>query len=157
MALLTTRFDPFQELNTLRTRMDRLFNRFGEEWEEPVMTGNWVPATDIHETRDALVLKAELPGMDEKDITVEIENNTLTISGERKLEIKVEEKDFRRIERSYGRFLRAFTLPPNVDSAKISATYVNGILQLVIPKKDEAKPKKIHLEVKKALGSPKAA
>ena len=159
MNLLTTRFDPFDELTTLRNRMERLFNRYGynEELDQPVLAGNWMPTTDIQETKDALLVKAELPGMEEKDINVEIENNTLTISGERKQEFKTEEKGFERIERSYGKFFRAFTLPPNVDPAKIAAHYTNGVLNVTLPKKEEAKPKKVHVEVKKALTTPKAA
>jgi len=159
MNLLTTRFDPFDELTTLRNRMDRLFNRFGynEELDQPVLAGNWMPTTDIQETKDALILKAELPGVDEKDINVEIENNVLTINGERKQEAKTEEKGYERIERSFGKFYRAFTLPTNVDATKILAQYQNGVLNITLPKREEAKPKKVHIEIKRALTSPKAA
>lgn len=160
MNLLTTRFDkfePFEELTTLRNRLDRLFNRFGENFEEPIYSGNWMPTTDIFETKDNLIIKAEIPGMEMKDINVEIENNVLTIRGERKFEEKTEEKGFQRFERAYGKFVRTFTLPPGVNPEKILATYNNGILELELPKKEEAKPKKVHVDVKKALTAAKAA
>jgi HSP20 family protein len=151
---LMTRFqtwDPFDELTTLRDRMDRLFARVGEDVEQPILTGNWMPVTDVFETREALILKVELPGMTEKDIDIEFENNVLTITGERKFEEKTEEKGYQRFERKYGKFVRAFTLPPNVAPDKILANYANGILEINIPKKEESKPKKVKLEVRKAL------
>jgi len=164
MNLLTTRFDkfePFEELTTLRNRLDRLFyrfdRRFGENFDEPIYSGNWMPTTDIFETKDNLIIKAELPGMEMKDINVEIENNVLTIQGERKFEEKTEEKGFQRFERAYGKFVRTFTLPPGVNPDKIVATYNNGILELDLPKKEEAKPKNVHVDVKKALTTAKAA
>lgn len=159
MTMLTRfeKWDPFDELSTLRNRMDRLFARFGEDIEEPVYTGTWMPTADIYETKDAMVVKTELPGMTEKDIDIELENNILTISGERKFEEKKEEKGYQRFERKYGRFVRAITLPVTVLPEKIGATYNNGILEVTIPKKEEAKPKKIKLEIKKGLTAPKAA
>jgi HSP20 family protein len=147
-----TRFDPFDELIPLRNKVDRLFNMFGEN-QEPMLTAKWAPVADILETKDAFIVRAELPGFEEKDITVEIENFVLTLKGERKFEAKTEEKDFRRIERNYGEFLRSFTLPPNVITDKITAGYVNGVIEVMIPKKEETKSKKIHLEVKKKLAT----
>lgn len=147
------RFDPFfEEIVPLRNKIDRLFNRFFEGQDEPVLTAaKWMPVADIVETKDAYIVRAEIPGMDEKDISIEIENNVLTLKGERRIETKTEEKDFRRIERNYGQFFRSFTLPPNVHTEKITATYVNGIIEVIVPKKEETKPKKISLEVKKKL------
>ncbi|HSP17305.1 MAG TPA: Hsp20/alpha crystallin family protein [Thermoanaerobaculia bacterium] len=148
-----TRFDPFDELIPLRNKVDRLFNLYTEKEEEPMLATKWAPVADILETKDHYIVRAEIPGMEEKDITVEIENGVLTLKGERKFEAKTEEKDFRRIERSYGQFLRSFTLPTNVNTEKITAAYVNGVIEVMIPKKEEAKPKKVTLEVKKKLAS----
>ena len=156
MTLMTRfdRFDPFDELNTLRNRMDRFLTRFGtEEQEEPMLTARWMPTADVYETKDAFVVRLEVPGHTEKDIDVEIENGVLSVKGERKIEKEAEEKGYRRIERSYGKFLRAFTLPPNTLADKIAANYTNGLLELTIPKKEEAKPKKITLDIKKKLVS----
>ncbi len=155
MNLMTRvdRWDPFDELNTLRNRMDRVLGRFTEEHEEPIVGAKWAPLADIFETKDAFIVRAELPGFDEKDINVEIENGVLTTNGERKFETRTEEKGYRKIERSYGKFMRSFTLPQNVNPDKIAAAYVNGVLEVTVPKKEEAKPKKITLEVKKKLAS----
>lgn len=147
-----TRFDrwePFDEFMTLRNRMNRLWNRFGEDTDEPMLTAKWSPTADIYETKDAFIVKAEIPGIDEKDIDVEIENGVLTIQGERNFEQKTDNKDFHRIERSYGKFMRAFTMPQNINADRIMAVYNNGVLEVTVPKKEEAKPKKIQLEVKK--------
>lgn len=148
-----TRYDPFEELVPRLNRFDRLFNRFFENPEEPMLAAKWAPIADILETKDAYIVRAELPGFEEKDINVEIENNVLTLKGERKFEAKTEEKDFRRIERNYGEFMRTFTLPPNVYTDKVTAAYVNGVIEVVVPKKEEAKPKKVHLEIKKKLAT----
>ncbi len=145
------RYDPFDEIVPRLNRMDRLFNRLFETTEEPMLTAKWAPVADVLETKDAYIVRAELPGFEEKDINIEIENNVLTLKGERKFEKKTEEKDFRRIERNYGEFMRTFTLPPNVLTEKITAAYANGIIEVIVPKKEEAKPKKITLEVKKKL------
>lgn len=150
MSMLT-RWDPMEELTTLRNRMDRLFTRMGEDVEQPIMGVNWMPTTDVYETKDALIVKTEVPGLTEKDIEVELENNILTISGERKFEEKTEEKGYSRFERKYGKFMRSFTLPTNVAADKIQANYANGILEVDIPKTEEAKPKKIKLDVKKTI------
>ena len=148
-----TRYDPFEEIVPLRNKVDRLFNRFFETEEEPMLTAKWAPVADILETKDAYIVRAELPGFEEKDINIEIENNILTLKGERKFEAKTEEKDFRRIERNYGQFMRTFTLPPNVYTDKVTAAYANGIIEVVVPKKEETKPKKINLEIKKKLAA----
>ncbi len=141
---------PIEEITTLRNRMDRLMSRFGTEPNEELVTSQWVPTADIVDTKNAIVVKAELPGLTEKDIFVEIENGLLTIRGERKFE-KETNKDYLRTERAYGTFLRTFTLPSNVIPEKIAASYVNGVLEVEIPKKEEAKPRMIAVDVKKKL------
>lgn len=151
------KFDPFEELSVLRNQMDRLTNRFFTGENEPLLTTRWAPVTDIVETKDAILVKAELPGMLEKDIAIEFENGVLTVQGERNVEVDENEKGYRRIERSYGKFFRSFTLPPNVEPDKIHATYHEGLLTIDIPKKEEAKPKKIALEVKKVIEPRKVA
>ncbi len=148
-----TRVDPFDELMPIRNRLDRLFARLVDKEEEPMIAGKWTPVADILETKDAYIIRAELPGIEEKDINIEIENGILTLKGERKVESKTEEKDFRRIERMYGTFFRSFTLPQNVNADKITAALVSGVIEVVVPKKEEAKPKKITLEIKKKLAS----
>lgn len=148
------RWDPFDELSTLRNRMDRLINKINPEFEDvPANIARWTPMTDILETKDALVFRAELPGLTEKDVSVELENGVLTISGERKFEEETKEKNYHRVERAYGKFTRAFTLPPNVEADKIKATFNDGLLELNIPKKEEAKPKKITLDIRKKLAT----
>jgi HSP20 family protein len=130
---------------TLRERMNRLFEDFfasrGEE--QDLLAGSWTPSVDIYETEHEVVLTAELPGMDEKDIDIKVEDNTLTISGERRLEKEIKEENYHRIERAYGSFCRSFTLPNYVDQDKISAEYDNGILKITMPKKPELKPRKV--------------
>lgn len=153
MSLLTKfeRWDPFEELGTLRNRMDRLFTRMNAQEEAP-LTG-WAPLADIFETKDAILVKMELPGIDEKFIKVEIENGVLTITGEREIENETEDLGYRRIERSYGKFFRAFNLPTNVDPEKILAKFDKGLLEVHIPKKESAKPRAIKVELKKQLAS----
>jgi HSP20 family protein len=158
MTFLTRfeRWDPFDELSTLRNRMDRLVSRMSEG-EEGLFKGGWMPTTDVVETTDAIILKAELPGMNEKDIKIEVENGMLTMQGERNMEEKTEEKDYRRIERSYGKFLRTFTLPTNVKVDDIKASYHDGLLEVTIPKKEEAKPRKIEVKTTKIIPERKVA
>lgn len=153
MTLLTRfeRFDPFADLSTLRNQFDRVIARLNPEEEGEIRTMEWAPTADVIENRDSILVRAELPGLTEKDVKVEMENGILTIRGERKLEKETTEKGYRHIERTYGKFVRAFTLPPNVDYNKITAGFTNGLLEIEIPKKEEAKPKAIHIEVKKKL------
>jgi HSP20 family protein len=150
MTLLTRleRWDPFDELTTLRNRMDRLWSRMTEE--EPALA-NWSPTSDVIETKDDIVIKAELPGIDAKDVDVQIENGVLSIQGQRNAEKETEDNGFRRIERAYGSFFRSFVLPPNVEAEQIAATFVNGVLEVRMPKKEEAKPRAIKVDVKKQL------
>jgi len=153
MTFLTRfeRWDPFEEMTTLRNRMDRLWSRMVTD-DEPTLA-NWSPTSDIVETKDEIVIKSELPGIQDKDVDIEIENGVLTIKGERKVEKEAEEKGYRRVERSYGSFFRSFTLPPNVEAEKIAATFTNGLLEVHMPKKEGAKPRSIKVEVKKQLAT----
>jgi HSP20 family protein len=145
------RWDPFDELAALRNRMDRLFTRMTNE-DEPALA-NWSPTSDVVETKDDIVIKAELPGIELKDVDVQLENGVLTIQGLRDAEQETEDKGFRRIERAYGSFYRSFTLPPNVEADKIAATFLNGVLEVRLPKKEETKPRSIKVEVKKQLAA----
>jgi HSP20 family protein len=151
MTLLTTfnRFDPFQDLTTIKNQFDHIFARFNPQFDEELLNTPWAPPADVVETKDAITIKVELPGMTEKDINVQMENGVITVRGERKLYHDLPEKGYRQIERFYGKFVRNFVLPPNVDFTKVTAAYTNGLLELVVPKKEEAKPKTIHVEVKK--------
>jgi HSP20 family protein len=152
MAII--RWEPFRDLVGLQERMNRLFdesfrgiNRAGSE--EDWGGGSWAPAVDIYEQNGNIVLKAELPGVDPKDVDVRVENNILTLRGERKLENEVKRESYHRVERAYGSFTRSFTLPNVVDTEKIKAEYKDGLLRMTLPKKDEAKPKQISINVAK--------
>ena len=144
-----TRFDPFRDLAVLQDRMNRLFNEsYGPRQSDDLMNrGSWTPAVDIYEVDGALVLKAELPDMRREDIDVSVENNTLTIRGERKLDNDIKQENFHRIERAYGNFVRQFSLPATVDATKIGAEYRNGVLSVKLPVREEAKPRTINVEV----------
>jgi HSP20 family protein len=107
----------------------------------------WIPAVDIYETENELVAKVDLPGVNQKDLDVRVENNTLTIRGERKFENTVAEDNYVRVERAYGTFSRSFSLPPRVNTEAIAADYTGGVLTLRMPKREEAKPKQIHVNV----------
>lgn len=153
MTRMLARWEPFPDLATLQDRIDRLFEdtlgrgpgAFGAEaFEGP----RWAPAVDILEKPNELVLKADLPGIDPKDVEINVQNNTLTLRGERKFESDVKEDDFRRIERVYGSFVRSFSLPQAVDPDKVEAEYRNGVLEVKLPKRPEAKPKQIKVAVK---------
>lgn len=145
-----TRFDPFRDLAVLQDRMNRMFNdTYGSRNQEDHMLsrGTWVPAVDIYEVEGELVLKAELPDMQRDDIDVTVENNTLTIRGERKLDNEIKQENFHRVERAYGSFVRTFSLPPTVDSGRIGAEYKNGVLTVKLPMREEAKPRTIDVKV----------
>ncbi len=143
MALV--RWDPFRELSALQTEVNRLFSRLsgGEVPERQ----SWTPSVDVIETDDAIKLKAELAGMDPKDINIEVQDNVLTVSGERRFEEEVKEDRYYRIERRYGSFSRSLVLPPTADENKVEAKYENGVLEITIPKTETAKPKKIAVTV----------
>jgi HSP20 family protein len=141
-----TRWDPFREFSTLQDRMNRLF-RESQGPEEALTASSFAPPVDVYEDEHNVSLKIEVPGIDEKDIDVRIENNVLTVHGERKFEKEEKEENFRRVERQYGSFTRTFTLPTTVDAEKVSANYDKGILKIALPKKAEAKPKQIKVNV----------
>jgi HSP20 family protein len=137
-----TRWDPFREVVALQNRMNSLFRDFNET-DNPLTTASFVPAVDIYEDAKKVVLKLEVPGMEEKDLDIRVENNTLTVKGERKFEKDEKEENFHRIERRYGSFYRSFTLPTTVDTENVQASYNAGILKLDLNKKPEAQPKQI--------------
>jgi HSP20 family protein len=142
------RFDPFRDLAILQDRMNRLFNEAHSprQSDDLMSRGTWTPAVDIYEVDGALVLKAELPDMRREDIDVSVENNTLTIRGERKLDHEIKQENFHRIERAYGSFVRSFSLPHVVDAAKIGAEYKNGVLAVRLPVREDAKPRTINID-----------
>lgn len=140
--------DPFRDITTLQDRMNQLFGNFlerGQGREEGLGTGVWMPVVDIYETKDAICVRAELPGMDKEAVGVEVKDGVLTLRGERKFEKEVKEESYHRIERSYGTFHRSFTLPSSVDGEKVTARMKDGVLQVDLPKKDQAKPKQIKI------------
>lgn len=153
------RWDPFAELNTLQRQMDRLFrDTLNSNDTFPLGAssngGTFVPSADIYETPDTIQLRLEIPGVDEKDLNITMENGVLTVRGERKLEDGEKEENFLRMERPYGAFSRSFTLPQTVDTDHINANYVNGVLMVELTKRAEAKPKQIPISVgQKALGA----
>jgi HSP20 family protein len=148
------RWEPFRDLAGLQERMNRLFEESlrtrgtgsGQE-EDWALGGSWAPPVDIYEHEGNIVLKAELPGIDPKDVELRVENNVLTVRGQRKLEEEVKRDNYHRIERAYGVFTRQFTLPTTVDAEKIKADYKEGLLKVLIPKREEAKPKQISINV----------
>ena len=140
-----TRWDPFREVVALQNRMNSLFREMNET-ENPLTTASFVPAVDIYEDPKKVVLKLEVPGMEEKDLDIRVENNTLTVKGERKFEKDEKEENFHRIERRYGTFYRSFTLPSTVDTENVQASYNAGILKLELNKKPEAQPKQIKVD-----------
>ena len=141
------RWDPFRDLNLLQDRMNRLFEDAGRTWrtDEPAATTTWSPSVDIFETEGEIVVKAELPGMDRKDIQLNLENNVLSLRGERKFTKETKDENYHRIERSYGVFSRTFSIPATVDEEKIRADYKDGVLKIFLPKKEQAKPKQIKI------------
>ena len=156
MAII--RWDPFRDLVSLREKMNRLFEEaFTSRGEEKdLVAGTWTPSVDIYETESALVLTAEVPGIDENDIEIKIEDNTLTLTGERRFEKETKEENYHRIERAYGSFYRSFTLPNSIDQDKIEAQHENGVLKINMPKKPELKPRKVKaLKAKSAEKSKK--
>jgi HSP20 family protein len=149
---LLTRWEPFREFSTMQDRMNRLNRLFRDAYgpegpEEALTTTSFAPPVDIYEDEHTITLKMEVPGIDEKDIDVRIESNTLTVQGERKFEKEEKEENFRRVERQYGSFTRSFTLPSSLDTGQVSADYEKGVLKIKLAKKAEAKPKQIKVNV----------
>jgi HSP20 family protein len=149
---LLTRWEPVREFSSLQDRLNRMNRLFRESYspenpEEALTTTNFAPPVDIYEDEHNISLRMEVPGIDENDIDVRIEGNTLTVHGERKLEKDEKEENYRRIERQYGSFTRSFTLPNSVDPSQVSAHYDKGVLKISLAKKAEAKPKQIKVNV----------
>ncbi len=146
---LLTRWEPFRELQDRMDRMNRLFRESyrPEGPEEALTSTSFAPPVDIYEDEHNITLKMEVPGIDEKDLDVRIENNTLAVRGERKFEKEEKEENFRRVERQYGSFTRSFTLPSSVETENIQASYDKGVLAIRLAKKAEAKPKQIKVKV----------
>ena len=151
MALV--RWEPVRELTSLQTEMNRLFNTFFETPSGSAGAGNggalrrWLPAMDLVETDDHFVLKANLPGLDAGDVAIEVEDNVLTVSGERKVEQEEKREGFHRVERSFGRFRRSLKLPDGVDADAIAATFDKGVLEIRIPKPEARKPRRVEIKV----------
>jgi HSP20 family protein len=146
---LLTRWDPLRDVATLQNRINRFVRESysPEGPEEALTTTTFAPPVDIYEDEHTITLQMEVPGIDEKDIDVRIEDNTLTVHGERKMEKEQKEENFCRIERQYGSFTRSFTLPSSVDRGQVSADYEKGVLKIKLAKKAEAKPKQIKVNV----------
>ncbi len=145
---LITRWDPFREVSTLQERMNRLFSdQLGAITHDEALTGNFVPPVDVYEDENSIQVRLEVPGIDEKDIDIRLENNVLTVRGERKFEKEEKEENFHRIERRYGSFTRSFTLPATVNSEDVKADYEKGVLRIQLAKRAEAKPKQIKVNV----------
>jgi HSP20 family protein len=143
MALV--RWEPMRELNALQGEMNRLFSSFFDEGSNGGTQRRWAPAVDLVEREDSLVLKADLPGMTEDDVEIEVRDSVLTIAGERKAEHEEKENGYYRVERSFGRFSRSLQLPSGVDAGGIAATFENGVLEVTIPKPEERKPRRISI------------
>jgi HSP20 family protein len=142
------RWDSLRDAAARQEQMSRMFERFYGRPQEDLNGGSWVPPVDIYSNgQHELVLKAELPDMKEEEIEVTVEDNTLTLRGERKLDTEVKEEQFHRIERSYGPFARTFALPPTVDAGKVSAEYKAGMLTVRLPLREEVKPKQIKVQI----------
>jgi HSP20 family protein len=148
------RLEPFRDMVAVQDRLNRIFDDAvrgssrGSD-EDSALGGQWAPSVDIFEHEGNLVLRAELPGIEPKDVDVRVENNVLTLRGERKFESEVKREKYHRVERAYGTFSRSFTLPNVVDTEKIKAEYKDGVLQVTLPQREEAKPKQIQVSVGK--------
>ena len=147
-----TRWDPFSDLGTLQERVNQLFNQnfgvtplTGREPRQQLMSANFIPPVDILEDDQNIVVQAELPGVTENDVEIRLENNVLTINGERRLEHEDRKQNVHRIERGYGRFTRSFTLPAVVEPERVQANFDNGLLTITIPRREESKPRQIKI------------
>jgi HSP20 family protein len=142
-----TRYDPFRDLRSLQDEVNRLFSTnlgrgFGDEG---LSRGAWMPSVDIFENKDSIVLEAELPGMNREDFELTVENNVLTLRGERRFEKKDEADNYHRVERAYGSFTRSFTLPQTVSAENAAAEYKNGVLRVTLQKREEVKARRIEI------------
>jgi len=145
------RWDPFRELAVMQDRLNRIFgDAYGRRLDDDVMTrGDWIPPVDIFENdKHEIVIRAEMPGLKRDDIELRVENNTLTLRGERKRENEVKDEQYHRVERAYGAFSRSFSLPSTVDAGNVSAEYKDGVLTVTLPTREEAKPRQIPVAIK---------
>jgi HSP20 family protein len=147
MMRTLSRWEPFRGATTLQEQVNRLFNDVFERNQHEASLSTWAPAVDIYETEHELVVKADIPEIDPKELDIRVENNVLTIRGERKFEKSVNEDNYLRVERSYGTFSRSFSLSNTVNAEGIKADYRDGVLKVNIPKREEAKPKQIKVNV----------
>jgi HSP20 family protein len=143
------RWEPLREFSTLQNEMNRLFNTV---FDTPAANGGttlrrWMPAMDLVETDDHFVLRADLPGLSEEDVNIEVEDRVLTISGERKAEHELSKEGYHRVERAFGSFSRALTLPEGIDPDAVAATFDRGVLEVRIPKPEQRKPRKVTIGV----------
>jgi HSP20 family protein len=142
------RWDPFRDLVSIQDELNRLFGRTyaGIEPTRPTAAGSWMPSMDVYETENQIVATVELPGIDPEDVEVAVEDSTLTISGAREFSSEVKEENFHRVERRYGSFSRAISLPQTVDTDRVEAAFDKGVLTVRVPKIEKAKPKKIEIK-----------
>ena len=151
-----TRYDPFRDLRNLQEEVNRLFTgNVGRSFDdEGIARGSWSPSVDIYENKDHIILEAELPGMNREDFDLSVENNVITLRGERRFEKKDETDNYHRVERAYGSFTRSFTLPNTVTAEGATADYRNGVLRVTLPKREETKARRIEINTEGAQ-SPK--
>ena len=141
------RYQPWNTLNQVRREMDKVFANYAERDDaDSVVAADWLPAVDVKEDAERFVISADVPGVDPKDININMENGTLTISGEKQTESQQELENYKRVERTRGSFYRRFTLPESADAEKIGAKFNNGVLEIVIPKQERVQPRKIAIE-----------
>jgi HSP20 family protein len=145
------RWTPPNDLRAFQSQLNRMFEPLSRmtSADEDLVSGTWAPPVDVAETQEKIIVRAEVPGVRQDDISIEFENGLLTIRGDRKLEKGLEGLTYHRVERVYGNFIRSFTLPRTVDPEKITASYRDGILEIEVPKKEEAKPKQIRIGITK--------
>jgi HSP20 family protein len=144
------RFDPFRELNAMQDRINRIFGEaYTRRFDDDMLTrGDWIPPVDIYQNdKQEIVIKAEMPGLSREDIDLRVENNTLTLKGERKRDSEVKDDQYHRVERVHGIFSRSFSLPATVDANKVNADYRDGVLTVVLPMREEARPRQIQVQV----------
>jgi len=144
-------WDPFRDLEAIQNEMNRMFDSSLVRWgdrDTGLLEGAWSPAIDIYDSNDNVMVKADVPGMKKDEIDVSVQGDTLIIKGEKKHEKETKEKDYVRTERFYGAFNRALRLPASVDASKVNASYKNGVLELILPKKEESKPKQLKIDIK---------
>lgn len=149
MPMATVRFDSFRDLARMQDRINRIFGEVYRRTDDDVLKGgDWTPTVDIFENPNhEIVLRAELAGLKREDIDIRVENHTLTLSGERKQEQDVKKENYHRVERSFGRFSRSFSLPNTVDTEKVSASFADGVLTVTLPTREEAKPRQVQVQV----------